>query len=153
LIIEDLAELKTVDKWIESTEGLCSARLSSIATELGSFLADFHLSTAYPPCASLRQKFKNEDAMDVVLSAAVEPVLGILQDYDIPDAQALYDYVVSEFNDARQDTQSHILCMGDLWTGSILVGESTIGVIDWEFATMGTPSQDAGQLGSFSDPL
>ena len=152
LVIEDLGDLQTVDKWIESTEELSSTKITSTAVSLGLFLADFHLCSTDGRTNSFKEQFKNEDAMDVVFSAAVEPVFGILQNYDISDAHDLYTYVASEFNNARQDSHDHILCMGDLWTGSILVGENKIGVIDWEFATMGTPSQDVGQLGSSHAP-
>jgi 5-methylthioribose kinase len=147
LIIEDLGELQTVDKWLETT--LSTSAITTTASKLGSFLADFHLCTSPHIIPRLQEEFKNDDAMEVVFSAAVEPVLGILQEYQIPDAPSLYEFVAAEFKATRQETQSHILCMGDLWTGSILVGEDgKIGVIDWEFATMGAPSQDIGQLGS-----
>ena len=95
-----------------------------------------------------RDEFRNENALEVVFSAAVEPVLGILKEYQIPDAQLLYDFGASDFKESKLEEQGQIFCMGDLWTGSILVGhDGKVGVIDWEFATVGSTSQDMGQLG------
>jgi hypothetical protein len=150
LIVEDLGELPSVDKWLETTS-LCDSIISSVSSDLGLFLANLHSSTTPENHTWLGEQFKNEDATDVVFSAAVEPVLAILRDYNIPDATSIYDFLVTEFHHEHKDRESHVLNMGDLWTGSILVDPrgDKIGVIDWEFATLAAPSQDIGQLGSF----
>jgi aminoglycoside phosphotransferase (APT) family kinase protein len=149
LIIEDLGELPSVDKWLEKSHNVPESTLSSISSDLGSFLADIHSCTTPENHAWLQEQFKNADAKKVVFAAAVEPILAILQDYDIPDAQSIYEFVVDEFGREDEDLASLVFSMGDLWTGSILVADhgDRVGIIDWEFATLAPPSQDIGQLG------
>jgi aminoglycoside phosphotransferase (APT) family kinase protein len=149
LIIEDLGVLPSVDKWLEISRNMPESVISAISSDLGSFLADIHSSTTPENHAWLQEQFKNADAKAVVFAAAVEPILAILQEYDIPDAQSIYEFLEDEFRREDDELASHVFSMGDLWTGSILVAEQgdKVGIIDWEFATLAQPSQDIGQLG------
>jgi hypothetical protein len=149
LIIEDLGNLPALDDWLETTKELSTSGITSVATKLGMFIADFHVSTNSENRSSLAKSFKNDDMIDVVFSAAVQPILAILQDYNIPNAEEIYKIVTTEFRDVQQDVSHHVVNLGDLWTGSILVNEdgTKIGIIDWEFAMLASPSQDMGQFG------
>lgn len=151
LVIEDLGFLPSVDRWLQSTPELSDTIISSVSSNLGIFLANLHSSTTSENRTWLEEQFENEDAIDVVFSTAVEPILAILHDYNIAEAQKIYNFLVTEFHKERQDRASHVFSMGDLWTGSILVEPrgDKIGVIDWEFATLAAPNQDIGQLGLF----
>ena len=149
-MIEDLGDMQTVDKWLDTGEDLSITTITTTASRVGFFLADFHLGTSPQRVEWLRVAFKNDNAKEVVFWGAIAPILRILREYHIPDAEILYDFLVDEFRASNQASEEQIFCMGDLWTGSLLVGENCeIGVIDWEFATMGAPSQDIGQLGFF----
>lgn len=148
LILEDLENLPTLDKWLAQTPESSMDTITSVATDLGTFLADFHTSTVPDNRESLSEIFSNEDMREVVFAAAVEPILDILNRYKVEDAQTVYDIVVNDFQEGRKDSKRLVLNLGDLWTGSILVEKdgSEVGVIDWEFANLGPASQDIGQL-------
>ena len=148
LIIEDLGDLQTLDNWLQTSD-LTSSTVSVVGSRLGSFLADFHLATTPANRSSLREQLKNKNTIDVVYSHAVEPILSILNDYNIPDAQLVYEIVKTDFHHARQGSDYDSVNLGDLWTGSILLDKrgTKVGIIDWEFATVAPPSQDIGQFG------
>jgi hypothetical protein len=151
LIIEDLGSLYTVDKWLERDKDLL---VSAEGKVLGTFLADFHLSTTSQNREHLATQFKNNDIHDVIYAQVIQPVFDILNEYDIPNTKRIYEIIEGEFRDVEQFPQK-LLNLGDLWPGSILVAQSanTVGVIDWEFAGLAHPSQDIGQFGLSPHPI
>lgn len=122
--------------------------------DLGTFLADFHLATTSQYREYLSTQFKNDDLHEVIYAQVIQPVLGILTEYDIPNAEHIYEIIEREFHDVQQFTQK-VLNLGDLWPGSILVAqnETKVGVIDSEFAGLAHPSQDKGQFGFSLPPI
>ena len=156
IIIEDLGNLPTADVWLQ-TPNLDRALIMETAENLGIFLADLHLSTTSENRSSLSNSFANEDRKRVVFDFAVEPLKQILEEFNIPQRDKIYETVETEFYKAQQNGFSHVFSMGDLWTSSVLVsessGETKIGLIDWEFACLASPSQDIGQFGKSSCDL
>ena len=154
LIIEDLGSLSTVDQWLEMDKHLLESQSAAVGEVLGTFLADFHLSTTTQNREYLATQFKNNDIHNVIYSQVIQPVLDIINEYDIPNAKHIYEIIEREFRHVQQFPQK-VLNLGDLWPGSILVGQSatTVGVIDWEFAGLAHPSQDIGQFGLSPHPI
>ena len=154
LIIEDLGSLSTIDKWLEGNKYLLESQSVAVGEVLGTFLADFHLSTTSQNREYLATQFKNDDVHHVIYAQVIQPVLDILNEYDIPNAKLIYEIIQREFRDVQQFPQK-VLNLGDLWPGSILVAQSatTVGVIDWEFAGLAHPSQDIGQFGLSLHPI
>jgi hypothetical protein len=154
LIIEDLGSLSTVDKWLEGDTDLLESQTAVVGEHLGTFLADFHLSTTTQNREYLATQSKNDDIHNVIYAQVVQAVLDILNEYDIPNAKHTYEIIEREFRDVQQFPQK-VLNLGDLWPGSILIGQisTTVGVIDWEFAGLSHPSQDIGQFGLSLHPI
>ena len=150
LIIQDLGNHPTLDVWLR-TPDLPQHIIVEAGSTLGNFLADFHLSTSREDVERLSRHFENKDVQNVVFTVAVEPIKAILERFQVPDAVEIYDAILHEFNDSyRRDPSNKVFSMGDLWPPSILVkqsGNTSLGLIDWEFACVAPPSQDMGQLG------
>ena len=151
LIIQDLGNHPTADVWLR-TPDLPREVLTNTGSVLGSFLADFHLSTP-EDIQFLSRQFENEDMSNVVFATAVEPIKAILEKFHFPDSTKIYEAVVQEYNKFQKRESNKIFSMGDLWPASILVNQSPdkveLGLIDWEFACVSPPSQDIGQFGEF----
>lgn len=143
-----MGSLDTIDKWLERAEGISDTIIDAVGADLGTFLADLHLSTTSRNREYLAAQFKNDDAQDVVYTQVVQPVLGILDEYMVPNANQVYEIIEKEFRVVPQ-LHEMIFNLGDLWSGSIMVSQtgSLVGVIDWEFAGLARPSQDIGQFG------
>ena len=150
LVIEDLGDMCTVDRWLEESTEQSESMIVDFATKLGAFLAEFHLSTNTQNREYLRTQFRNDDIHGVIYAQVIRPVLGILQDYHISNFNEVYGIIEKGFHDTHKHPYE-ILSLGDLWPGSILISQSRneIGVVDWEFAGLAHPSQDIGQFGSF----
>jgi hypothetical protein len=91
---------------------------------------------------------------EVVHEFAIKPIkalLGSFQDIlDATESQILYQHIEDDF--LRQTLGDELtLALGDCWTGAILVGADEnnpiVGVIDWEFASIGRGvNRDMSQL-------
>ena len=149
LIIEDLGNVSTIDKWLEMSTELSDSTIAEVGTDLGVFLADFHQSTTYLHREFLAAQFQNDNIQKVIYSQVVQPVLDILDECNIVNAKRIYEIIEKEFHDVQQFPEK-VLNLGDLWPGSIVVAQNgtKVGVIDWEFAGLAHPCQDIGQFGS-----
>lgn len=149
VITEDLGNLITLDKLLETKGKLSPSIIGSAAKKLGTFLADFHLSTNPQNRDVLVQSFTSKRLAEVVYGATVEPIFGILREYNIPNARKIHGIVEDEFNRVRQDENIRVFSHGSLRIESILATEdgTNFGIINWEFATYLDPSQDIGRLG------
>jgi 5-methylthioribose kinase len=148
VITEDLGNLTTLDKLLETKGELSPSIICSAAKKLGSFLADFHLSTNSRNRNVLVQDFTSRRLAEIVYGATVEPTLGILREYNIPNAQKVHEIVEAEFHRVRQDDNHRVINHGSLRIESILATEdgTNFGIINWEFATYAAPSQDIGRF-------
>jgi hypothetical protein len=130
--------------FISRAEGLI------IGQKIGSFFAGLH----QPKNVAMVQdgpyndaRFLTHDGMlDMVLEAAIRPVKEQLRLFPqlLPqdDVSTMYQWVEENFTRTTEDDEKAI-ALGDCWTGALLVGpgkipsEPQVGIIDWEFASIG----------------
>jgi hypothetical protein len=162
LIIEDLGRLPPLSEYfvplppsednsrlgqLFSNEPFCR----SIGRRLGNFLADLHSKSTLDAVIRCRSgngedgltSFQNSNLKEVVRDAAVLPIKGYLDKFNVPDAEKLYRIVQQDFEREYVDGERCFI-VGDLWPGGILIGDlesdsavPKLGVIDWEFSGPG----------------
>ena len=187
LVLQDLGEwMQPLDCWMylptSTTESPPSLETcGSVGTRLGRFLASVHCNTTL---LSESQKltddgklwFENPDTKDLTRDKIMGRVLPILQpwnDIETGRTEKIAKLISQDFERSFLDVlyspsspsfgvPQSMFSMGDLWTGSIIVGapptapspnpssdalaEVNIGLIDWEFAAPTRIGQDITQL-------
>jgi len=160
----------------------------SVGTRLGTILASVHcdatlLSKSQTVTEDGQLWFENPDTKDLVRDEIVGRILPILRPHFDPDTdkpEKLAKIISQDFENGFLDTiirsssspscdsniSTSMFSMGDLWTGSILVGlspaspntnpnvtvdstEVELGLIDWEFAAPARIGQDIAQLSAW----
>jgi hypothetical protein len=66
-----LGSLSTVDKWLEGDKDLLKSQSAAVGEVLGTFLADFHLSTTSQNREYLASHFRNDDIHKVIYPQVV----------------------------------------------------------------------------------
>ena len=154
-----------------------------MGTRLGGILASVHCdATLLFKSQTLTDGgklwFENPDTKDLVRNEVVEKILPSLQPWIDPDTgrgEKIAKIISQDFEHSFLDVLLHsspssssipksMFSMGDLWTGSIIVGpppaasssshstggaEVEVGLIDWEFASPGRIGQDVAQLSAW----
>ena len=160
----------------------------SVGTRLGNVLASVHCDTALLLESQTvtddgKLWFENPDTKDLVRTEIVDKILPILRPHFDPDTgrpEKIAKIIRQDFENSFLDTlrssstpplssdvPKMMFSMGDLWTGSILVGvppakapgynptldgtevEVELGLIDWEFAAPARIGQDITQLSAW----
>ena len=158
-------------------------RCRSVGTRLGNVLASVHcdpvlLSKSQTVTNDGKLWFENPDTKDFVQNEIVGRILPILQPHFDPDTgrpEKIAKIISQDFETGflstphsppSSDVPKTMFSMGDLWTGSILVGfpptapdprsnptpdrtEVELGLIDWEFAAPARIGQDIAQLSAW----
>jgi len=146
--MEDLGTLETLEIWLERPSELDVSAIRSVGTKFGEFLADLHLCTSGDR-ETLKERFANPDAKRLLRKHLIDDVPGMLKEFGIAQADEMHDILANEFREVDEDRTYHVLSVGDLVFGNVLVGDdgAKIGAIDWEFTVVAAPSQDIGQFG------
>ena len=89
---------------------------------------------------------KHEGMLHLVLEVAIRPVKEQLllfpQLFPENDVLTVYQRIEDNFTRETEDDEK-VIALGDCWTGAVLVGarepllEPQVGIIDWEFASIG----------------
>ena len=191
LVLRDLGEqMNPLDSWMyPSTTSTMESPPSletcgSVGTRLGNILASVHCD----PALLLRSQrladdgkllFENPDTKYLIRAGIVGKVLPILQPWIDPETgrtEKISKIISQDFEHGFLETlhpssspsfdlPQSMFSVGDLWTGSIIVGASpatlssdssfdamigvNIGVIDWEFASLTRIGQDIAQLSAW----
>jgi len=186
LVLQDLGEwMRPLDAWMHpSTESPPSLETcSSVGKRLGNVLASVHCdATLLLKSQTLADDgkawFENPATKDLVREEIVKKVFPILQpriDPETDRAEKIARIISQDFDHGFLETlhpssshapvvQQSMFSMGDLWTGSIIVGASPtasssnpsfgateveVGLIDWEFASPARIGQDIAQLSAW----
>ena len=193
LVIQDLGKwMKPLESWLyppttSIAESPSLGMSNSVGARLGSFLASIHcdptlLSKSQTLSDEGKPWFENPDTADLVRDEVVGKILPILQSWLTEETgrnEKVAEIVSRDFERSFLDafrssssppspttTPSSMFSIGDLWTGSILVGVSPtsasspdfspnaatgveVGLIDWEFASPGRIGQDIAQLSAW----
>ncbi len=140
LVMEDVGELPSLDNWLLSADPDAAAK---VGRRLATFLRRLHERTQGD--ATLAESFDNADVQRVRSQVQYGAVETWLRDFGHPDAAALGEVARTLGNTFEQP--GRCLTMGDLWPRSVLVLPNTdLRIIDWEFAHVGRPAQDVGHL-------
>jgi len=176
--------MKPLDSWMYPSTAESPPSCSAVGIRLGKVLASIHCdATLLLKSQTLTDEgkpwFENPDTKDFVRNEIVGKVLPILRPWIDPDtgrteeiARIISQDFEHSFLDALYLSSSPPLgipqlmfSMGDLWTGSIIVGASSaasssdpgfdavtevdVGLIDWEFASPARIGQDIAQLSAW----
>ena len=193
LVLQDLGKrMEPLESWMypsttsNTAEFLHSPETCrSVGTRLGNVLASIYcdatlLSKSQTLTEDGKPWFENPDTNDLVRNEIVGRILPILRSYfdtntDRPEKIAkiisrdfdnsfLHTLRSSSISSPSSNVPNSMFSMGDLWTGSILVGASPaisgsdsgfdspeveLGLIDWEFAAPARIGQDIAQLSAW----
>jgi hypothetical protein len=194
LVIQDLGEwMKPLDSWLyppttSTAESSPSLGVSnSVGARLGSFLASIHcdptlLSKSRTLSGEGKPWFESPDVRDYVRDQIVGKILPTLQSWLTEETdrnEKVAEIVFQDFEQSFLDASRSLLSppsptsipnsmfsIGDLWTGSILVGVPPtsasspdpglnagkgveVGLIDWEFAAPGRIGQDIARIAAW----
>jgi len=119
-----------------------SLRDLTVFSRLGAFIAGLHRETEGVPL--FRRQFANVDIQQARLASQYGQVGAFAGRAGASDAAALG--AVALDLGRRLVEPGRCLVMGDLWPASVLPRASGVRLIDWEFATYGSPAQDVGHL-------
>ena len=111
-------------------------------SRLGVFIGGLHRETF--GSALFRRQFSNVDIQRARLESQYRQI-GVFADRSgAEDADALGAVAIDLGR--RLIEPGRCLVMGDLWPASVLPRPDGLRLIDWEFATFGSPAQDVGHL-------
>ena len=124
-----------------------------LGAKLGKFFAGLHSKETRRTVLARhpRREFENPQMRAIVLTHAIEPVLGYLKIFPdlISDEEAehLFSLVIDDF-ERNEPVEELSFVLGDCWTSAVLSNiHDQTGVIDWEFASFGRgPHGDMAQL-------
>jgi Phosphotransferase enzyme family len=147
LCIEDLGSVGTLWDLLEPKvcnllpRNRLAEQFNQYGQRVGTFFAALHSKGSFNrvqgslAAINLTHSLTNE----LVLDAAVRPILERLQRYAILDAEELYRRVLEDYTEP-QDDYGLVMTLGDFHPGSILVQGSgsdlRMAIIDWEFANL-----------------
>lgn len=161
------AVVQAINRYDDNQYELHRKYHSTVGTRLGTFFALLHsqrtLSEVLRWTSATGVELHNSELLDSVHEFAIKPIesrLALFADL-IPvsrSASMLYERIGSDWlRKTREDEKSFVL--GDCWTGAVLVSppihdksrvhnvNHTVGVIDWEFASIGRgPHGDISQF-------
>lgn len=109
---------------------------------LGAFIAGLHRESF--GSAALRHRFANLDVQRTRLASQYAQVGAFAERAGAQDAAAIDARALALGQ--RWLEPGRCLVMGDLWPASVLPRQGGLRLIDWEFATFGSPAQDVGHL-------
>lgn len=122
----------------------------TIGQRIGSFFALLHdpqnvKMIGAPPYNDVHF-LTHKNVLNVVLEQAIKPVLGQLRLFPhlatFSEASAVYGNVEADFL-RKAVAEERVIALGDCWTGVLLIdvqgppNEICVGVIDWEFSSIG----------------
>ncbi len=140
LVMENVDNALALDVWLKDADPDQSA---DVGRRIAGFLGQLHERTRGE--GDLAKSFDNADVQRVRSRVQYGAVETWLSDFGYPDAAALGASARALGETFEQP--GRCLTMGDLWPRSVLVLPNTdLRLIDWEFAHFGRPAQDVGHL-------
>ena len=132
---------------LEHALGKPLGRYAIVGRKIGSFFARLHSPSSFSCLNSLHHGIEflsNPTMRDIILDHAIRPLKAQLELFpqilSASEAKTLYQRVEDNFVRSLPMNEKAMV-LGDFWTGAILVGmtedDPTVGVIDWEFASIG----------------
>jgi 5-methylthioribose kinase len=141
LVMEDLGARPTLGRWLRTAEAPAS-RAPALGRALGTFIGRLHAATHDRDEAAAR--FDNRPMQETRHAVQYQGVTAMLRRAGVGDAAALGARAEALGEQLLED--GACLTMGDLWPSSVLVGDETVFLIDWELAHYGRPLQDVAHL-------
>lgn len=138
ILMEDIGPVPDLG---ESLKNSSLEEASFMGQQIGNFLAQLHRSTFQDQ--GLAKRFQNTGVLSVRLAVQYN-LLPSLERAGIPQAKEMADQISILGQWISQP--GVCLIMGDLWPASILVSQTGLRIIDWEFAHFGWPVQDVAHL-------
>lgn len=143
LIMEDVGPHPTLGRWLrrEPTAPV-QERAPTIGAALGRFLGRLHADTVDAPAYAA--DFANRPMQETRHAVQYQSVGDMLEQGGIEDAEALGKRAATLGRSLLEP--GRCLTMGDLWPPSVLVGDDTSYLIDWELSHYGRPLQDVAHV-------
>lgn len=139
LIMEDLGDLPTLDRWLRTTDPtVVEETVPVLGARLGSFIGQLHARTC--DVEVYEEAFDNQAMQETRYTVQYQGVTTMLSQGGVPDAEALG--ARAEALGRALKGPGQCLTMGDLWPRSILINGEELRLIDWELAHYGRPLQD-----------
>lgn len=142
LIMEDLGDRSTLGRGLRNDEAIRSGRAPAIGRHLGRFLGRLHAATYNEP--TYAEAFVNRPMQETRYAVQYQGVTDMLKRGGVEDAEALGTR--AERLGETLLEPGCCLTMGDLWPPSVMVGDETLYLIDWELAHYGRPLQDVAHF-------
>ena len=143
LVMEDLGERPTLGRWLRTHDSeAVRERAPALGTALGGFIGRLHAATHNTPAYA--DRFSNRPMQETRHAVQYQGVADMLRRGGIEGADALGDR--AERLGETLLEPGRCLTMGDLWPPSVLVGDQTLFLIDWELAHYGRPLQDVAHF-------
>lgn len=137
LIIEDIGSVPALDAWLSS-----AADATQIGSLLGLFIGQLHKTTFN--ASDLREQFNNKPIQETRNQVQYQPASNYASEI-ISTQHPNFRAQTKALGEALLDP-GKCLVMGDLWPASILIKNSNVRLIDWEFVHFGRPLQDVGHF-------
>jgi 5-methylthioribose kinase len=140
LLMQDMGPLPDLATALK--QSISSERVEILGENLGQFLGRLH-SNSFGSNA-LADLFRNEAIQIARARIQYQQIRTLASEAGLRDTNAIGTRAEKL---GEKFSQSGIcLVMGDLWPASILIDDTSIRLIDWEFANFGWPAQDLGHL-------
>ena len=150
LIIEDQGQLPTMRDWFISKNQLLTKSIIDVyAEQLANFVIDLQISsTKY--IKTLKSMFNTVEAHQADFLEIPTIIENIRSNYDLQNIDEFWP-VLSEYYQrviSNSDIDGQVFAHGDIWSSNILINEkdSTLVILDWEWAGVRSPGHDPGTL-------
>jgi hypothetical protein len=123
-----------------------------LGSRVGEFFAQLHSpSTRQLVTTATSENLENPVTKDLILKAVVMTIEAYLTQFNVPNAQMLFQRVLAEYQRVNMP-EERCFVLGDFTPGAVLLaasgdGTRSMGIIDWEFSSEGRgPNGDMSQF-------
>ncbi|CAF1105710.1 unnamed protein product [Adineta ricciae] len=151
LIIEDQGQLETMKDWFISTNNLLNKSIMdtihAYGVQLANFVIDLQISSI-KYVNYLKPMFNTVEAHKADFLEIPGIIENIRANYDLHHIDELWPVVSQYYQQEISDLiiDGRVFAHGDIWSSNILINEndSTLTLLDWEWAGIRSPAHDPG---------
>ncbi|OZJ04133.1 hypothetical protein BZG36_02833 [Bifiguratus adelaidae] len=148
LLMEDAGDQsENLKAFCSGTRPLPSDLLTRLGTSLGQFIGSLH--TLGEHADEIKDRLHNHKALIMSKAVVYDRLPAVLNEFKVSDPEDIR--AAGDYFGQLLLSQPKTLCMGDYWSGNILIPHPTdvsspLLVVDWELSRIGQPGMDIGQF-------